>query len=367
MYKHYKDEVLAKVVVFSIGVFMMIKLFVPIINPASVAADLKSNQIGLFQQIINKSNASIETTMNSFEDEDRKELFPIVFKYLTNIDLSNPKSYIASQIPILGLIDITSISHDEDMPGPVVVVPTPEDDESPNQAGDNKNNSQQQNNGQEDKPSQVTPNEKNIPPMKLEPSKPLILIYHTHTTENYNPNNIDNKNFSLNFSEGVTRVGEEVKKELENKYGIATIHDMTVHDVPKREGAYGKSRPTVEKYLKKYPSLKIIIDLHRDGDLSKDRGTAIINNETYARVMFVVGTGHKNYKSNSKLSEKLNDTFEKQYPKFSRGVIYKDKAKYNQDLSPKIVLIEVGSNNNSLQEAINTAKIIAKVLAQNVK
>lgn len=380
MYKSNRDEILVKIVFFIIGLFMMLRIVLPIIYPVSVATDTKIQELVFFEQVINKSNAAIESTQDTVEDEEKKDLFSIVFKYISGVDLSNPKSLIASQVPILGLLDMVLIAENGDGPGPIVVVPTDEIEKNKEQTENTPESDEEEHEDTPAEPGEKTPEkqpsgtEKIVKPgttkpvaiKKLDPSKPLILIYHTHTTENYNPSGKAEENFTKDFNLGVCKVGEALEKELESKYGIATIHDTTVHDVPKRAGAYEKSRPTVQNYLKKYPSLQIVIDLHRDADLGNN-GTAIINKERYARVAFILATGHKNYDKNAKLAQKLKDTFDVEYPGFARGVIYKSKMRYNQDLSAKIALIEVGSNNNSLQEAVNTSKLLAKVLAKNIK
>lgn len=382
MNKQYKDEIVGKIIFFIASVFILIKILVPVIYPASLASTLYDGN-DIYKRIIDKSNAYIETIMdyNNY-DEDKKELLSILFKYLTGIDLSDPKSYITSQIPVLQFIDVTSIVSKEN--GPVIVVPKVLQEEVINENNDtnvnndndnskttdnlpNTNNNQNEKNNENnntDIPLKViVGNIKPIKKMKLDPKKPLVLIYHTHTTENYNPQNKANEDYTTDPNKGVSRVGEELKKELQNVYGIAAIHDTTVYDLPKREGAYAKSRPTVEKYVKKYPSLKIIIDLHRDGNVNVNRTTALIKNERYARVMFVVGTNNKNHSKSEIMARRINDVFDYLYPNFSRGIMFK-KGVYNQDLSSKIVLIEVGSDGNDLDEALRTTKVIARVIAQ---
>jgi stage II sporulation protein P len=111
----------------------------------------------------------------------------------------------------------------------------------------------------------------------------------------------------------------------------------------------------------------LIIDLHRDGGPKANAVTAVINNEKYARPMFVIGQKNPNKAANIALAQKLNNTFEKYYKGFVRGITYKANGKYHQDLSPNCVLLEVGSENSSIQEAINSTKIIAKVISENVK
>lgn len=357
MPKLYREELLGQFVFMLLGLFILGKILISIFNPVSIAADLEHSQANFYQQILNKSTASMDTVMNSYEDEDRKDLFSLVFKYLTNIDLSNPRTYIASQIPVLDLIDITSLVARED--GPVVVTPN-----------EGKLNTETQKPPTEpvkpDKPgNQVNPVNKPEPPKKtLNSAKPEVLIFHTHASERYGAN-AKGKYFDSDLNLTVAKVGEELKKELESKYGIAVIHDMTVHDSV-RDAAYGKAAPTLNSYIKKYPGLKLIIDLHRDGTKSKTSVAAVMNNENYARTMFVIGKGNKNLKASETLAKKMNDIFNTLYPGFSRGIMYKD-GKFNQQYSNKIVLIEVGSNLSSLEEAIKSSKVIARVVAETIK
>lgn len=358
MTKNYRGEFFGQIVFLIVGLFMMVKIMLPILSPASLAADLKYSQANFYQQILNKSTASMDTVMNSYEDEDRKDLFSIVFKYVTNIDLSNPKTYITSQIPVLDLIDISSIVAKEDEP--IVVMPS---DTKPD--GDNK--------PAEEKPkpstpgNQVNPANTPAPPKKqLNPSKPEVLIFHTHTREGFNPDGKAGKNFSSDLDTTICKVGDELKKELESKYGIAVIHDKTVHDYPIRDKAYEKSGPTVASYVKKYPNLKLIIDLHRDGGVSRPSATAMINGESYARTMFVVGSTNKGFKTSDALAQKMNGIFKNLYPGFSKGITYK-KGKYNQQYSGNLVLLEVGSEQTSLEEAVRSVKVISRVVAEAIK
>lgn len=350
-----KAESLFQIIVYTIGILLLIiVILMPMAGPIKAATDLKNTQANFYQGILGKSNAMVEVAMGEDNDEDSREIFDIVFKYLTDIEISNPKTYIASQIPILDMLDLSSIIGSSEEP---VVVTPPEDNQPQENPAPTENNPPKE-------------NEPYTPPKGIDESKPLVLIFHTHTTELYNPGRTYNDNFSTDLNLGVGRVGQELEKELEVKYGISTLHVTTIHDLPTRTGAYGKSRPTLDSYLKKYPSLKIVIDLHRDGtENAVNRVTAIINNEKYARPMFVIGRGNKNKDANIALSNKLNNTIESLYKGFSRGVVYSkfSTSKYNQDLSPKCVLLEIGSNENSLAEALNTAKIIARILSENIK
>jgi stage II sporulation protein P len=368
MHDIHKEEIWVRILIFAICLVIFFKIFAPIIKPAIAASDI-SNGLNVYKKIFNKSNSVLEIEMHDDEDDDgnKKELFSILFKYLTNIDLGNPKSYITSQIPLMNLLDTTLISSSEE--GPVIVVPRITD--STENTGNNANGSNNSGTDNTTKPGKTSEGQKVTPEnaipvksRKLDATKPLILIYHTHATESYNPKGVPGKNYTTDSNENMLKIGEQLKIELE-KYGIATIHDTTVHDALKREGAYAKSRPTVTKYLKKYPTLKLAIDLHRD-DAGKSIVTALIGNEKYARVMFVVGMSYKNYTKNDVLVTKINEAFNYYYPKFSRG-LYIRKGIFNQDISSRVILIELGSEESSQQEALNSTKIIAKVLSLFIK
>lgn len=363
MPKQLRIDFIVQVLFYIIGVFIIVKIMLPIIKPVNIATDTIVGQTTLYEKILSTSIPSINVLQESTDDESRNGTFSIIFKYLTNIDITNPKSYIASQIPMMQLIDMTSIASNES--GPYIEV-IPKDDKV---VPDNTNNNSTNPNTQGPENSQGQNPETQIPeiPNKIDPANPVILIYHTHSRENYNPLNVKNQDHTYDFNLGVCRVGEELKRELESKYGITVIHDTTAHDVPTQGQGYSRSRKTVEGYLKKYPGLKMIIDLHRD---SADRNisTAKINNVYYSRIMFVIGSGNKNKSKSIAAANKINSKFGELYPGFSRGLYYSSKyAVYNQDLFSNLVLIEVGSDENSLDESIRSSKILAKVLSEVLK
>jgi stage II sporulation protein P len=100
--------------------------------------------------------------------------------------------------------------------------------------------------------------------MKLNKSKPEVLIYHTHTTESFSPNG----NYNDDFSKNITSVGTIVTNELENNYGVAVVHDTTIHNTSMIK-AYQRSSETLNKILNQYGSFRLLIDMHRDGGPSK--------------------------------------------------------------------------------------------------
>ena len=362
------EEIILPIIFFLAGVYILYRIFIPIINPASIAT-LSDSNYSFYSEILNQANSSIDLISNS-DNENNSDTKSIVFTYLTGIDVSNPLTYIISQINMMSFLDIASIDPGEQAPNTVMK-------DSPNNNNNTVSNTTQTNKDGEkvtdnkttttkkvepDKLKTVNANKVSIKKTTLNNKKPLVLILHTHTTETFKPDS-NGKNYSSNLNITVAEVGKKLEYELEIKYGIATLHDSTIHDLPKFYGAYKKSCVTVQKYLKKYPSLKLIIDLHRDGGVSRNSATCIIDKENYAKTLLVAGTNFKNYKKFNETTQKIKSIFDTYYPGLCKGIDYKSTS-FNQSLSSKMILLEIGSNENKLEEAFNTTKIAAKVIAK---
>jgi stage II sporulation protein P len=223
-------------------------------------------------------------------------------------------------------------------------------------AAQDKPNSSESPKGKE--PNVVDPSIKKA----LNKSKPEVLIYHTHTTESFSPNG----NYTTEPSKNITSVGNIITNELEKAYGISVAHDTTIHNVSMIK-PYERSAKTVSKYLEQYNSFKLIIDLHRDGGTSKATTTTNINNQSLAKIMFVVANTSPYLKTNQQTVTKLQNLSDKLFPGFCRDVtVYKKAGHYNQDKAPNTVLIEVGSEKNTLEEAQNSAKYIARIIAEYI-
>lgn len=337
-----RGDILSKVIVFVVGIVLMAKIFLPVL-----AIGIHNNSKNILLQIVGKSNGALESYVlkNTHEDEENIELTSYILKNLTGLDITTPTNFLSSQIPILGLVDLGKKEANE----PIIIA---------------KDNGEKK--IEENKPKKEEKEEQVIP-KKINHEKPEILIYHTHTTEGFNPEKVKGQNFTKDLTKTVAKLGDDLEKILEETYGIAVVHDKTIHDVPKREGAYAKSRPTVQKYLKEYSDYKLVIDLHRDGGIDVEKTTAVINGERYSRPMFVIGSRNKRIKDSEAIAEKLNAEIGKLYPKFSRGILYKKNTVFNQDLAKNSLLIEVGSDGNSLEESARTINIIAKAINNIIK
>lgn len=208
---------------------------------------------------------------------------------------------------------------------------------------------------------------------------PQVLIYHTHTREAYLEPDVAVYNVgeyqTTDWTHSVAAVGEVLKEELEG-YGLNVIHDTTDHVPPKQSTAYSRSLQTMLQYKQQYPSLKVFIDLHRDayGDVeagSKDFVT--IDGKECARMMFVVGTGENyegkekpNYESNYKLAQAVTNELNDVCEGFMRPIRVKP-GRYNQHVSNMCLLIEVGHNANTLDQAKNSIRYFAKALSSVLK
>jgi len=196
--------------------------------------------------------------------------------------------------------------------------------------------------------------------------KPLVIIYHTHATEAYQP--VSTGNFRTTEVEGSVRdVGNVLAEELE-KLGIGVIHDTTLHDAESYNKSYSRSLETANYLISQYPSAVFVIDLHRDaaaytGGAAK---TVNIDGKTVASYALVVGEGNPNASALKSFANAVNDKAEAMYPGFGGRIISKS-YKYNQYVSDYHLLLEVGNNENNIKETRLTAKYFAHVLASVIE
>ena len=203
-------------------------------------------------------------------------------------------------------------------------------------------------------------------------STPQVLILHTHATEsyilhgeNYYTENDTSRN--TNNAYNMVALGKIISDRL-NAAGIVTLHDTTQHDNPSYSESYSRSANTICDYLEKYPSIKIVIDLHRDAlsenDTDKVKVTTEIHGKKAAQVMLVMGSqsgnvsNFPNWKENLKLATRLQQTLETMYPSLARSIHFMSKN-YNQSLTNGSMLIEIGTDGNTLSEAKYSAELLS--------
>lgn len=214
---------------------------------------------------------------------------------------------------------------------------------------------------------------KQNPTIKLTKGKPQVLIYHTHATESYELKDLGyyesgssarTQDKALNM----VRVGDEIAKALEEA-GIEVIHDTGLYDYPSYNGAYNRSAAKVNEYLKKYPSITVTLDIHRDAienSGTRVKPTATINGKKAAQVMIIAGVddgtmNFPNWRENMKFASSLQQEMEEKYAGLTRSVMVCHR-RYNMYLTNNSLLIEVGGHANTLDEAIYSGEMIGKSL-----
>ena len=222
---------------------------------------------------------------------------------------------------------------------------------------------------------------KELPPLTIhsDSPEPQVLIVHTHATESFEPYQRDYFDGEFPFRSRDSRynmvaVGTALAESLA-KNGISVVHDGTLHDYPAYTGAYDRSEETIRSILEEYPSIKVVIDLHRDA-ISEADGSRIapvteINGRSAAQLMIISGCddGRFNmphYMENFKLAALIQNSTEIMYPSLARAVLF-DYRNYNQHITTGSLLIEIGTHANSLDEAIYTAELLGESMAAALK
>ena len=208
--------------------------------------------------------------------------------------------------------------------------------------------------------------------------QPQVLIVHTHGSEAYTmppgeeyvPSG-DCRTTDENFS--VIRVGAEIAAVLEAA-GIRVLHDTTLHDYPSYSGAYNRSLAAVERYLERYPSIALVLDVHRDavsdsaGNMYKVvSGVAGVN---VAQMSFVIGTDggglhHPHWQENLKLAAAIQQSLCADFPTLMRPITVRN-SRYNQHTTTGSLLVEVGAAGNSLEEALLSARLLGDAIVRTL-
>ena len=215
-------------------------------------------------------------------------------------------------------------------------------------------------------------------PFAIEPNSPdpQVLVMHTHATEDYR------LSAGLWFSPGdgarstdrsinMCAVGRVVADTL-NAAGINTLHDETLNDYPSYTGSYANSRAVVQQYLAQYPSIKVVLDVHRDA-IESESGSryapvCTVEGRQAAQVMIICGCDNgttvqlPNWRQNLRFAAAWERSMEGMYPGFTRPVLFSYRF-YNQDLTTGSLLIEIGGHGNNLNEALYAGQLAAKGLA----
>lgn len=207
-----------------------------------------------------------------------------------------------------------------------------------------------------------------IPPPAAAPGAKGVLvgIYNTHNSESYAGDGGPERQQGENGD--VVTVGETLRKALEQN-GIGAVHSLKIHDAVDFMKAYGESVKTATQLIKDYPSLKVLIDVHRDGlPPGVLKSTVKVKGQEVSKVLIVIGKKNPHWQKNEAFAKELMALGDKKYPGlFSENISYAADARYNQHLSDGGILLEFGSQLNTLQEANGAAEAVAEILADWLK
>ena len=200
--------------------------------------------------------------------------------------------------------------------------------------------------------------------IRAEGDGPQVLVFHTHASESYTPDAAfpytpTETERTTDTRYNVVRVGDELCTALE-KRGIETLHLRSLFDTPTYAGSYDRSLAAIEQALEENPSVKVVIDLHRD---SAPRSASILESDgvTYAKMMFVVGMKSSNAAHVMEHSRQLTDKINQVMPGIMRSVFQRQSV-YNQDMAKNMVLLELGTDQNSTEEVRNSLRILVEAL-----
>ena len=202
---------------------------------------------------------------------------------------------------------------------------------------------------------------------------PQVLIVHTHGSEAYTPDGTDTyaatgECRTTDTEKSVVRVGDEIAKVL-TEMGLTVVHDTALYDYPEYNGAYDRSLAAVENWLAQYPTIQVVLDIHRDALIGADgtvyKPITTINGESCAQVMLVMGSNalydHPDWLGNLTLAVQVQKEMNTLWPTLARPIGLREN-RYNQQTAPGAMLVEVGSHGNTLQEALSAARMFARAL-----
>ena len=193
--------------------------------------------------------------------------------------------------------------------------------------------------------------------------EPLVYIYNTHQTEEYSAGALQNYNIVP-----TVLMASNILCRVLKDYGIIAITEQRKlqSELSKRGLSYNSAYTLTYEYLeeihKKYPSIKYFIDLHRDSVSSR----VTINDYSYAKMMFVIGMHHDNYKDNEAMMLSLNEKLSNSYDGIMRNVFYGKISRYNQHFNKGVILIEIGGPDNSISEVNNSVHAFGEALASYI-
>lgn len=256
-------------------------------------------------------------------------------------------------------------------------IPKIEEEKEVNIQQENKNkdkNEDKNEDNKQDEASNILTSSKYINEVRLTKENPRMLLYHSHAAETYS-NSPDGNYHSKDKDNSVISVGELLTEELSKK-GWGVVHSTKYHDYPDYNASYKSSLQTIETMMKQHSTIDIAIDVHRDArevdtnekkEKEKNRISTNYNGEDVAKFLFVVGQKNPNVEKVRSLANDITDFAKSKYPELVLPVVEKQFGRFNQYVAKNHLLIEIGSNGSTTEEAKASVKYVANVLDEYFK
>ncbi|WP_052712116.1 stage II sporulation protein P [Domibacillus indicus] len=300
-----------------------------------------------FYELLRIENHAFGSVMKS--EQSTMKWVDAAFQAAAGISLRDPRTFLGKELPGFSIYDGQILIAGEGTDYTTMPVESNKPDELP------------------------VPDEPVKEPEKPETGRPAIekkevLLYFTHTSESFTP---EDGQAPLN----ITEVGSMIAKNLESEGIGVSVNKTDIGALLSKKGkkynaSYEESRAVVAAVQKSQPALSYLVDIHRDSQ-GKSVTTAEINGKKMAKTVFVVGGEHAGYEENARFASALHKLFEQYYPGLSRGVIVKSgsqtNGKFNQDLSNRAMLIEMGGVENTREELERSAAAFADILSRFIK
>lgn len=317
---------------------------VPSVNPAVFIADHLTVPDRFFCRIIDTCLPLVSLVNAEFAPPQHPGSFlPDAVYLLSRARLGDPRSFLASQAGLFDSFAAAAASADAPAADQIIAMP----DVIPEPVRDLK-----------------TPDRAAV--TKMREGEAVVGVYYTHNAETFIPN--DGKAKLEGKNGGIFKAGSALVRTLREEYGINTVQSETIHDYPDFNLSYVNSEKTARQMVQSNPSLQVLLDLHRDSGLaSREASRVKIDGQYVAKILIIVGTdsrlSHPHWKKNYEFAQLLANKMDSLYPGLLKGVRLRS-GRYNQHVHPHALLIEIGSDQNSLDEAERAAVILARVIAE---
>ncbi|MCJ7841233.1 stage II sporulation protein P [Lederbergia sp. NSJ-179] len=315
-----------------------------------------------FLYIMSLENHSLSSVLSA---QKERSLGEVALEFMTNINLTDMKTFLITEIPGLRAVtpQILIAGEGTDFTNLPIESPPPKDFNYWEDENDNKQ--------EEKNKSEKDDNEKTEEDLTQDYK---VYIYHTHTYESFFSMvpNAKEANEAFHREKNVTVLGKRLSEKLKEK-GINTlVENRDVQALLNERNmqysqSYVASREVAVEALNQNKGIDLVFDIHRDA-ARKDATTTEIDGKSYAKVMFVVGTGHAHSDKNLDFANELHQLLKEKYQGVSRGVIKKPKTNgsngiYNQDLAEKSIVMEIGGIDNTVEELNRTVDALAEVIS----